>query len=614
MTGKPKVSQVKITGGFWKEKQELNRKVTLKSVREQFEQTGRFAAFKFDWTEDKPHRPHIFWDSDVAKWLESAAFILSKNRDDELEAFVDSIVELIEKNQGEDGYFNIYFTVCEPENRFYIRSAHELYCAGHLMEAAVAYYEATGKDKFLKAVCRYADYIEKVFKIENSAEFSTPGHEEIELALVKLYNCTGEKRYLELSRHFLDIRGTAEAKEVISGEANEYTQDHLPVREQTDAKGHSVRACYLFSGMADLSREYEDKTLYDACIRLFKNIVHKRMYITGGIGSTNNGEAFTVDYDLPNDTAYAETCAAISLYMFANRMSLIEPDGIFADTAERAMYNGILSGLSLDGKSFFYENPLEIDLEWRKAPKNEKINYPLTQRKEVFSCSCCPPNVTRFIASVEENIYSFAGSTLFVHHYMQSEADFNFDGAEVKISQSTEYPLNGLVNLRVSGMKGKVLALRIPGWCSDWSVILNSEKVEPKNRKGYVYLDIGEDEADISLNMDMPSRWIKADPRVTDCAGKVALQRGPLVYCVEGVDNSGSLSAIRADTAVPPQVCEPLFAGLPALEAGGYVIQEGEALYTLSGEGEKSINIKFIPYFAFANRGESDMRVWVYKY
>ena len=287
--GKLSVSQVNITGVFWKARQDLNRDVTLGSVREQFEKTGRFAAFRFDWREGMPDMPHIFWDSDVAKWLESAAYVLNKNEDEALEAYVDAVVDLIEKNQDENGYFNISFTVCEPDNRFCNRMAHELYCAGHLIEAAVAYYEATGKEKFLKAMCRYADHIEKVFKIDDSAEYSTCGHEEIELALVKLYRCTGEKRYLELSKHFVDIRGTAASKEVRAGENDAYVQDHLPVREQTTAEGHSVRAGYLFSAMADLSREYADEGLFAASQKLFENITQKRMYITGCIGSTAAG-------------------------------------------------------------------------------------------------------------------------------------------------------------------------------------------------------------------------------------------------------------------------------------------------------------------------------------
>lgn len=610
------VSQVNITGGFWKARQDLNRDVTLGSVRGQFEDTGRFAAFRFDWQEGMPDRPHIFWDSDIAKWLESAAYVLNKNEDKTLEAYVDCVVDLIEKNQDENGYFNIYFTVCEPDNRFFNRMAHELYCAGHLIEAAVAYDEATGKDKFLKAMCRYADHIEKVFKIDNSAEYSTCGHEEIELALVKLYHRTGEKRYLELSKHFVDIRGTVESKEVQAGENDAYVQDHLPVREQTTAEGHSVRAGYLFSAMADLSREYADEELFQACQKLFENITQKRMYITGGIGSTAAGEAFTVDYDLPNASAYAETCAAISLYMFASRMSRVKADSSYADIAERAMYNGIISGISLDGKSFFYENPLEINLFDRKLPQKAKARYPITQRLEVFGCSCCPPNMTRFIASLGENIYSYDEDTVFVHHYMQSEAEFSFAGKTAKIVQDTDYPNDGRVSFHLTGMQNKRIALRIPGWCREVTLQGNGKSVSFEVAGGYAFLPVENDDARIEFTMEMRPQWLEASGHVCECAGMAALQKGPIVYCAEAVDNGDELWSLRADICAPVEEYFEPSLRLTAMKTEGYrkTDKESAALYSPAGEGYEPCAIKLIPYYAFANRGESDMRVWLYKY
>lgn len=610
------ISQVNITGGFWHERQELNRDVTLDSVREQFENTGRFAAFKFDWQEGQPNRPHIFWDSDVAKWLESAAYILENNENKTLEAYVDNVVDLIEKNQDENGYFNIYFTVCEPDNRFTNRNAHELYCAGHLIEAAVAYYEATGKDKFLKSMCKYADHIEKVFKIDDSAEYSTCGHEEIELALVKLYHCTGEKRYLELSKHFVDIRGTAASKEVIAGENDIYLQDHLPVREQTTAEGHSVRAGYLFSAMADLSKEYADKELFEACQRLFGNMTEKRMYITGGVGSTSSGEAFTVDYDLPNASAYAETCAAIALYMFANRMSRNEANSIYADAAERAMYNGIISGISLDGRSFFYENPLEINLFDRSLPQKAKNRFPITQRLEVFGCSCCPPNMTRFIASLGENIYSYDKDTVFAHHFMDSKAVFELDGKAVQIEQKTDYPNDGKVQFKLKNMKGKTFAVRIPGWCGQYSITVDGELISPDVEAGYAYIDCEEYDVEICYEMDIRPRWLEANGHVYECAGMVALQRGPVIYCAEATDNGDELWSLRVDVCVEvKEQFEPSLE-LFALKTEGYKKTDSKAkeLYAPVGEGYEPQTIKFIPYYAFANRGESDMRVWMLKF
>ena len=611
-----KIAQVNITGGFWHERQELNRDVTLDSVREQFENTGRFAAFRFDWQEGQPNRPHIFWDSDVAKWLESAAYILGKNKDKTLEAYVDNVVDLIEKNQDKNGYFNIYFTVCEPDNRFFNRNAHELYCAGHLIEAAVAYYEATGKDKFLKSMCRYADHIEKVFKIDDSAEYSTCGHEEIELALVKLYHCTGEKRYLELSKHFVDIRGTAASKEVIAHENDIYLQDHLPVREQTTAEGHSVRAGYLFSAMADLSKEYGDKELFEACQKLFRNITERRMYITGGVGSTSSGEAFTVDYDLPNASAYAETCAAIALYMFANRMSRNEANSIYADAAERAMYNGIISGISLDGKSFFYENPLEINLFDRSLPQKAKARFPITQRLEVFGCSCCPPNMTRFIASLGENIYAYDNETVFVHHYMANEAEFQMAGKTVEIEQKTEYPNDGNVEFSLKNMSGKTLAVRIPGWCRQYIITVDDKNVKPKIEAGYAYIPCEADDVKITLELDMRPQWLEANGHVFECAGMVALQKGPIVYCAEAADNGDELWSLRADVCVEVKDYFEHSLNLQVLKTEGYRKTDSKVkdLYTPVGEGYQPQTIKFIPYYAFANRGESEMRVWLFKF
>ncbi len=604
---------IELTGGFWQARQALNKDVTLEAVRRQFENTGRFEAFKFNWKEGMPKRPHIFWDSDIAKWLESAAFILSKNRDAALEKYVDDLVDLIEKNQWDDGYFNIFFTVVEPDERFQHRMEHELYCAGHLMEAAVAYYDATGKDKFLNCMKKYADLIERVFKIEGSAEFTTPGHEEIELALVKLYHCTGEKRYLELSKFFIDARGAATSKEVIDGENDTYIQDHLPVREQTTAEGHSVRAAYLYSGMADIAREYGDISLFDACDKLFENITKKRMYITGGIGSAREGERFTGDYDLPNDTAYAETCAAIALAMFAGRMSLVSADGKYADIVERTIYNGIISGISLDGKSFFYENPLEINLTDRNIFTKKGRRWPITQRVEVFDCSCCPPNMTRFVASVGSYLYSHADNVVFVHQFMDSAARFEVDVSPVSIKQTTSYPDDGRVTFAVTGMKGKKLAVRIPSWCSRYSF----EGFEPTVEKGYAYIDVDSDDFTLVYEMDMTPKWYEASARVWADAGRVALTRGPVVYCMEGADNGCELWSLYADIFSPVAEYRDELLDALCLEAKGYKKAEcccGHAsLYHPTDGNYLPAKLKFVPYYAFANRGETDMTVWVGK-
>ena len=330
-------SDAQITGGFWKSVQDRNRDVTLECVRRQFELTGRFDALRCDWREGQPNKPHIFWDSDVAKWVESAAYVLKQHSDDALERRVEDVIDQIEINQRPDGYFNSYYLSVEPGSRFTNRWDHELYCAGHWAEAAVAYFDATGKRRFLDLICRYIDLIDRVFRVEQSAAFLTPGHEEIELALVKLYACTGDEKYRDLCLFFLDMRGTENGKDKeTASPAGLYMQSHLPVREQKTAEGHAVRACYLYCAMADAARLTGDEKLREACEALFDNIYERRMYITGGIGSSHDGERFTGDYDLPNADAYAETCAAISLALFASRMSLLSADGKYADVVERA--------------------------------------------------------------------------------------------------------------------------------------------------------------------------------------------------------------------------------------------------------------------------------------
>lgn len=335
--------QVDLDQGFWQDRQRINSDVTIWNVYKRFQETGRFDALSCDWREGMPNKPHVYWDSDVAKWMEAAAFILERKPDPQLEAAVDELVDRIADNQGADGYFNTYFTVCEPEARFTRRTDHELYCAGHLFEAAVAYARATGQGKIPWADAPVRRLYRAGIQGRKVRRFCHPGHEEIELALVKLYRHTGEKRYLELSRWFVEERGRHE-EGLYEMFPSKHAQDHLPVRRMETAEGHCVRALYLYSAMADLAYEYQDEEMLEVCRRIFLNIVRRRMYVTGGVGSTAYGEAFTVDYDLPNQTAYAESCASIALIFFARRMLCLEADSLYADTMERVLYNGFLSG------------------------------------------------------------------------------------------------------------------------------------------------------------------------------------------------------------------------------------------------------------------------------
>ena len=595
-------SDVKITGGYWKARQDINCSVTLKAVYDRFNETGRFEALKCDLRDGDTNIPHIFWDSDVAKWIEGASYILHSEKNDQAVEIIENAIDLIIKNSDENGYFNSHFLVAEKENRFRLRECHELYCAGHLIEAAVAYYELTGKDRFLNAVKKYADYIERAFKIDNTAAFITPGHPEIELALVRLYKATGEKRYIELAKYFIDKRGNCDEPGIYTDWANEYySQDEIPVRERKTAEGHCVRALYLMCAAADIAYIYKDNDLKTACERFFDSIVNKRMYITGGVGSSYMGESFTIDYDLPNRTAYAETCAAISLAMFAERMLKFGADSRYSDIIERTMYNGIMSGISLDGKSFFYENPLEIDPDFNNINTSTKVKerFPITQRVEVFDCSCCPPNIMRFVASISGLIYGFDDNTVYINQYMNSEGDVN----GIKISQKTDYPNNGKITVRCNSNK-KQIAFRIPCWCKSFNI---NKKYSIKN--GYAYVDLDSEE-NIELELDMPVRIISANRRIHSDAGRIAVMRGPVVYCAEGVDNGTDIKSIALPAESVFELAESEFL-LPILKTEAYRPFESDSLYYEAVDDYEKIPLTLIPYYAFANRGESEMQVWL---
>lgn len=592
--------QLDITGGFWKQKQDLIKNVTMKAVYDRFKETGRFDGFKCDWQEGMPNKPHIFWDSDVAKWIEAAAYILEKGHNDFLRNICEETIDLFIKNQDENGYFNQYFNIIDCDKRFKVRDWHELYCLGHFIEAAIAYAKATNEDRFLKAVCRYVDYVKKVFIEEKSAAFLTPGHEEIELALVKLYDYTGDKKYLDMSRYFVETRGTPENP--LHGWEQKYNQSHLPAREQFTAEGHSVRAVYFYSAMADLALRLGDEGLRNACEKLFENITERRMYITGAIGSMPRGEQFSIDYDLPNLTAYAETCANLGLALFSRRMTLIEPDSRYADTVERVIYNGFLSGISLDGKAFFYENPLEI------APKlrlREGERYPITQRLEVFGCSCCPPNIVRFISSIGDFIYAAKGNTVYVNQYMESKAAFALENGSCEIEQKTGYPFDGKVTIKYKGAPA-TLAVRIPGWCTGY-VAANPVV------KGYEMYEVKDGDV-IELEFDMPFVAFEANPHIRDNAGRYAIMRGPIVFCMEGVDNGDCIKDIRLDLATARlTVDKSVLDGVPCVKVTGYkrdLSRFERKLYVPKGSSLIPFEAIMIPYYAFANRGETDMLIW----
>ncbi len=601
-------SAVRIRSGFWRQKQDLARSVTAKAVYDRFAETGRFAALKCQWKPGDEPEPHIFWDSDVAKWIEGVAYMLQEAPAPELYALARAAIDDIIASQEKDtGYYNCYYQTHE-EPRFTARGNHELYCLGHLIEGAVAWYAATGERDFMDAMARYADYVEKCFKTEGTAAFVTPGHPELELALVRLAKATGERRYMELAKFFIDQHGS-NPKESFSQQypwaRDEYNMDEMPLRQRTTVDGHCVRAFYLLSAVADIADEYGDKELADAARRCFANAVEQRMYITGGFGSTYIGEAFSGDYDLPNRTAYTETCAAIAMAFFARRMQKLELNSAHADVIERVLYNGILSGFSLDGKAFFYENPLEIDPDFNSvytATKNPP-HLPITQRLEVFTCSCCPPNVVRLLPAVADYAYGYADGTVYVHQYMDSTAAF--DG--VTLDVATNYPADGVVRIKANG--AKKLALRIPGWCRSFT--LDAPYVM---ENGYAVTDAVE----VILTLDMPVTVMAANTRVHADAGRVAVMRGPIVYCMEGVDNNKEIFGLRlaADAVFEEEDAGICFAEnapcVPVLKTTVTRRVVPEGLYCTAAEVKtEEIPARFIPYFAFANRGATEMLVWV---
>lgn len=613
----------RITGGFWKQRQDIFRRVTIDAVYDRFEETGRFEALKFNWKPGMPFKPHIFWESDVTKWIEGAAYFLKKERNEALEARIDELVARMERTQEADGYLNAYFTVVEPEARFSRRTDHELYCAGHLIEGAIAYAEATGKDAMLRVAMKYADLIDRVFRIEHSAAFDTPGHEEIELALMKLYRYTKEERYLKLAEYFINTRGTSARDTTYDFTDQEHMQSHLPVRKQKTAEGHAVRALYLYSAMADLALETKEDELTESCRTLFENITAKRMYVTGGVGSTYRGESFTFDYDLPEYTAYNETCASIALALFCRRMWLIEADSRYADCAERALYNTVLSGVSLSGDEFFYENPMSADPR-RNAfnesrPDGLKEHLPILKRVKVFGCSCCPPNLVRTVGSVADYMYSVSEeeNTVFAHCYMEADSDISLNGKNVSLSQKTAYPYDGKILIRVESEGEFTLAVRIPGWCRNAALTVNGKEVCQKAVKGYVYLTrrwTAGDEVLLELPMDV--KWIAANPKVIDASGRVAVTRGPLVYCAEGLDNEDvPLKSVRVVRNGTVEVTEEEFGPikLPVIHMQAFGIKPFEALYTEKEPQEEECRLKLIPYFAWTNRGVTEMTTWFLK-
>jgi len=585
-----------IKGGFWRFYFDMVKNSTTQAVYDRFAETGRFGALRCDWKEGEPCRPHIFWDSDVAKWMEGAAYLIERERDSALEKIIDDCVDLIEKNQREDGYFNSHFLTVRPDEVFKHRHDHELYCTGHWIEAAIAYHKATGKDKFLKLMRKNVDCIYRIFVEEESAAFKTPGHEEIEIALLRLYRYTGDEKALVLARHFLDRRGIGNPGEPDEGGDAKQNQDNVPVREITEAVGHSVRACYLYTAMAMLAKEDGDDALKAACDRVLDNIVTKRMSITGGVGANRSGEKFSYDYDLPNEYTYNETCAAIALALFAGEMQEIEANSLYGDIIEKVWYNGFISGVSLSGDHFFYTNPMEIDLS---KHKHDGIWLPIVERVKVFGCSCCPPNVVRMLGSIGRYMYTVDGDTVYCNQFVQSETKLTVGGGDAVLTQETDYPASGHIRFRYSG-KPVTLKVRIPGWC---------EEYEGETMNGFAEYHLTDGD-EVTVELPMNVHFMEANPHVQDCAGRCAVMRGPVVYCMEGVDNGGDLRDVTLIDNGNFEVSAEDWVPCPVITMDAERRAATDALYRRRNGERVVFRAKLIPYLAFANRGASDMIVW----
>lgn len=580
----------------------------------------------------------VFQDSDVAKWLEAAAYLLEAAPDPELEQAADMVVDLIARAQQQDGYVNTYFTIKEKDRRWTnLAECHELYCAGHLIEAAVAYTNATGKTAILDVACKFADYIGTVFGDEPGKLKGYDGHQEIELALVKLYHATGRKAYLELSRYFLNQRGvepsfyheewekrgrTVHFPQLSMSHDLEYSQAHLPVKHQEHAVGHAVRLVYMCTAMADIAAETGDEELLAACRRLWSSIVAKRMYLTGAIGSMAQGESFTQDYDLPSDTAYAETCASIGLVFFAQRMLQIEPNSEYASVMERALYNTVVSGMSRDGKQFFYVNPLEVYPP--VLGKNKNYDHVQPRRQGWFGCACCPPNIARLLASLGKYVYTVKDETIYTHLYIGGTAEFELSGMAVTLEQRSNYAWEGETEFQVyvSQAAAFTLALRIPDW-SGGIKLLRVNGIDylydvKDAVQGYIRLNrVWKNGDTVELSFAMPVLRMQGHPLIRQTAGKVALQRGPFVYCLEETDNGSQLYQLALPESSMPTVSfnAELLGGMQIITA------EGERRYSKSWQDElyrkgvkwtkEKTELTFIPYYAWANREPGEMTVWL---
>jgi len=566
----------------------------------------------------------LFQDSDLAKWIEAASYSLIYESNPEIEQNLSDAIALIKKAQREDGYFNTYYLLKQPDMRWKnIAMGHELYVTGHMLEAAVAYYQVTGKDDLLIALKKNIELIRSVFGPGKLDTF--PGHEEIELALVKAYRATDEKEYLELAEYFIQNRGRVpgfreeEGFRSLYGKHHafdeSYYQAHAPIQEQEAPEGHAVRAMYFFSGAADVAKETGDKGLFEALDRLWDRTAGRRMYITGGVGSQGDGERFTIDYDLPNDTCYTETCAAIGLAMWGHRMLQLAPDRKYADVMERALYNNVLSGINLNGDRYFYVNPLMLKPDVAHCRADHSSVEP--SRVKWFGCACCPPNVARTLCGFGAYIYTRSGDDVYQHLYVGNESKFLVENGEASLLCETEMPWTGRAKITCQG-GGVRLHLRIPAYAENFRLTLNGGVVAFAEQNGYAALPQPSADGDvIEVRFDIKTRLIKANPRVTEDCGRIALTRGPFVYCAEEADNGPMLNDFRFDPSLPvTEEQDGCLGDSVILRVQGLRRrdnwQENKLYREYSISDYEPAEFRLIPYYLWNNRGEGEMLVWMH--
>ena len=577
-------SHVKINDNFWSPRLSKHVSATLPVCIDQIEnQTGRIRNFENAAKGEGEHSGIFFDDSDVYKALEGMAYSLINNPDPELEKKADEWIDKFAAAQQPDGYINTFYTLTGLDKRWTNMDKHEMYCAGHMIEAGVAYYQATGKRKLLDVCIRMTDHMMSQFG--PGKRHWVPGHEEIELALVKLYQTTQEQKYLDFAYWLLEERGHGHGTMGDEGKWDPvYYQDIVPVRRLTDISGHAVRCMYLYCGMADVAALKNDTGYIAAIDRLWDDVVHRNMYITGGIGSSRDNEGFTEDYDLPNLDAYCETCASVGMVLWNQRMNKLTGDSKYIDILERSLYNGALAGISLGGDRFFYVNPLE-----------SKGDH---HRQEWYGCACCPSQLSRFLPSIGNYIYASSDDALWVNLYIGNTGQIRIGETDILLTQETDYPWDGSVKLTISTSQSleKEIRLRIPNWCKTYDLSINGKRINVSEEKGYAVIKDWKSQDVIALDMDMPVEIVAADPHVKENFGKRAIQRGPLVYCMEEIDNPVYFDQIQLSPSTTFQTAfvSDILNGIKTIKTNG-----------------RAQSATFIPYYAWDNRKAGKMRVWI---